>query len=177
ASDPEIVESDFPWVSAQTTRSTPASASARAWATRSWLLAMVGSLLDNRENATTRTDRMRSASMAITRAIPRSSRKDPITFRFASLTRGVASGIPGKGRASIGKTGLVLPFEQPHGDERDTERHRGVTPEHQPLPKRDEKPGYSDSLRRRPVRRARVIAAARAQCASTTYSRASENPI
>src|SRR5262245_45441433 len=63
----------LPSVRAQSARSTPASASARAWATRSWLFAIVGSLADSTEKATTRAARITSAISAIGRATPRSS--------------------------------------------------------------------------------------------------------
>src|SRR5207249_2765583 len=68
------VEIPLGWVgllSAQMACSTPASASARAWVTARWLLAMVGSVAESTEKPTTSADRMSSASIAIGSATPR----------------------------------------------------------------------------------------------------------
>ena len=56
----------MPWasaglLSAQSARSTPASASARACATASWLLAIVGSMADSTEKPTMRAERISQA--------------------------------------------------------------------------------------------------------------------
>jgi len=67
---------------AQIPTSTPASASPRAWATRSWFAAMSGSEAARTENATTSAARMSVAISAAGRAMPRSSENADVSGRF-----------------------------------------------------------------------------------------------
>src|SRR5512146_1948970 len=78
-----------PLFSAQIARSIPASASARAWATMSWLLAMVGSEAESTEKPMTSTERMSRASMAIGSATPRWSVSIRVRSRMARLSSGL----------------------------------------------------------------------------------------
>ena len=76
----------MPWasaglLSAQSARSTPASASARACATASWLLAIVGSMADITEKPAMRAERITRLKSAIGRATPRSLPKDDTAAR------------------------------------------------------------------------------------------------
>src|SRR6266540_2131254 len=63
----------------------PASASARAWATMSWLLAIVGSVDASTEKTNTSAERMSRASIAMGSATPRWSVGNSLRVRMAFL--------------------------------------------------------------------------------------------
>src|SRR6266545_2465382 len=113
-------------LSAQTARSIPASAIARACATRIWLLAILGSLAESTEKPTTSTVMTISASMARGSATPRWS------FRMSTRCRGVISvssdaHVPkpdhglhgGELIAVVGQRLILAPGLNPHFDARD----------------------------------------------------------
>ena len=69
---PAVVGLASPVVNAHSTRSTPDSASARAWALATWLLAICGSLVARTAKAAMSAVRMAMTISAIGSAIPRS---------------------------------------------------------------------------------------------------------